>query len=1127
LNGFSDTIGALIGNGTVDVTGGGTSTLTVGDNDDSGTFSGVIQNTSGTLGLTKSGLGTETLGGSNTYTGPTVIDFGTLKVVNPNALGSGASALTINAGGSLDMSTNLVVASLNGGGGRVVNSSATANTLVLQNSAGNSTYGGVISGRIGILVNAGNLRLNAANAYSNATILAEGASLGFGSAGQVGPAGVIASNNTALAMPAGNPSATVAANITTVSNATAVFTSANTASTWNGQFIGSSASTNIFSGGNMSIGGAYSFSNFLGTVIITNGGVRWYNAINGGDNTTWIFTNGGGCFTRDGTIVRLGALFGNGPITGPSVGAPTATYWIGAKGLDSTFSGAISGSNNIVKVGVGRLTFNGVNDTLVPYSNNNQTYTTNIVDNGDGSFTTNLIDNLDQTYSTNNFYASAISYIGNTIVSNGVLALVAPNTFTNPASVPASITLATSTAVLDASQMGYVSNLLSVDDGITPTNTVVVTDGVLRLSANYTLAGRGTVKGGGVISSGTINPGSAGSGGTLSISNGLAINDGATNFFDLSDDLTGLVKPSDMINVQGNVHLSGNIAVTVGALNGVLTVGKYPVIKYSGNLINEGGVVPSGPISNFTLGGTFINTSRATLILSNAPGEVDLVVVSLNNLNLTWAGDGASNWWDVANSYTWTNGTDASPIQFYQLDSVTFGDTSNPTNDSVFLSGTLVPSFITTVNSTTNFIFGGNGSIGGSTMLMKKGSGTLILTNGANSYSGGTVISNGVLNAGSDSGNNQNDLALGTGPVTVNSTAELRFGGNSGGTVVRHYIVNPVTVNGGIVRASDGEQHLTNSTVTITATGGTLQTGWATKNLVLDSPLIGTGNVTVSAANGTNAAGGQVILNNPSNTISGSVIIVTNANLALVGLAGLSNSPSIDVQRGGTLDVSLRSNASLTLLSGQTLMGNGIIRGRFMTAASGSFLTPGASSIGTLTVTNTGNTTNFSTVTLGGTTIMEINRAASPNSDRLAASTNIFGGTLTVNNIGAALVAGDTFTLFTSVTNTGAFATTTLPTLPSGLDWSNSLASNGRLTVIAIAVVNLTPTNIVTSLTNGILTLSWPSDHTGWRLQTQTNSLAVGIGTNWFDVVGATTTNQVNVTMNLTNGTVFFRLIYP
>ena len=51
-------------------------TLTVGNDDATSTFAGVIQNTFGTLALTKAGSGTQVLSGSNTYTGPTTINTG-------------------------------------------------------------------------------------------------------------------------------------------------------------------------------------------------------------------------------------------------------------------------------------------------------------------------------------------------------------------------------------------------------------------------------------------------------------------------------------------------------------------------------------------------------------------------------------------------------------------------------------------------------------------------------------------------------------------------------------------------------------------------------------------------------------------------------------------------------------------------------------------------------------------------------------------------------------------------------------------------------------------------------------------------------------------------------------------
>ena len=58
------------------------------------------------------------------------------------------------------------------------------------------------------------------------------------------------------------------------------------------------------------------------------------------------------------------------------------------------------------------------------------------------------------------------------------------------------------------------------------------------------------------------------------------------------------------------------------------------------------------------------------------------------------------------------------------------------------------------------------------------------------------------------------------------------------------------------------------------------------------------------------------------------------------------------------------------------------------------------------------------------------------------------------------------------------------------------------------------------------LQLNWPADYTGWKLQSQTNSLDVGLSTNWFDVANSAETNQMFQPLT-TNGAVFFRLAYP
>ncbi len=75
--------------------------------------------------------------------------------------------------------------------------------------------------------------------------------------------------------------------------------------------------------------------------------------------------------------------------------------------------------------------------------------------------------------------------------------------------------------------------------------------------------------------------------------------------------------------------------------------------------------------------------------------------------------------------------------------------------------------------------------------------------------------------------------------------------------------------------------------------------------------------------------------------------------------------------------------------------------------------------------------------------------------------------------------------------------------------------------------VNTSPTNIVTSLTGDQLTLTWPADHTGWKLQSQTNDLGTGLTATWTDVAGSAATNQMTFTIDPASPTVFYRMIYP
>jgi hypothetical protein len=71
---------------------------------------------------------------------------------------------------------------------------------------------------------------------------------------------------------------------------------------------------------------------------------------------------------------------------------------------------------------------------------------------------------------------------------------------------------------------------------------------------------------------------------------------------------------------------------------------------------------------------------------------------------------------------------------------------------------------------------------------------------------------------------------------------------------------------------------------------------------------------------------------------------------------------------------------------------------------------------------------------------------------------------------------------------------------------------------------------LTSSASNGTLTLTWPVDHLGYRLLTQTNNLNLGVSANlndWATVPGSTTTNLINLPITTTNLNSFYRLVFP
>ena len=132
-----------------------------------------------------------------------------------------------------------------------------------------------------------------------------------------------------------------------------------------------------------------------------------------------------------------------------------------------------------------------------------------------------------------------------------------------------------------------------------------------------------------------------------------------------------------------------------------------------------------------------------------------------------------------------------------------------------------------------------------------------------------------------------------------------------------------------------------------------------------------------------------------------------------------------------------------TLVNAGTLGGSGSISGPVNVTANGT-LAPGTS-IGTLTINNS--------LTLGGTTVMEVSKDGDVAASDLASVTGnlAFGGTLQVVVTGTNLLAiNDTFNLFDWGTRSGSFTATNLP---ANYSWDLSqLAVDGTIRVTGVFV---------------------------------------------------------------------------
>ena len=1032
-------------------------------------------------------MGVVTLAGANTYSGNTTISGGTLKVANSSAIPSGGGAGNVSISGTLDLNgTNATINGLSGGSGaQIINNGANASTLTVGANDQPCAWSGYLADGNGALalvkVGTGTLTLSTDNGYSGGSALNAGTVvLGIGGALGSGPVTLAGGTMQMNAQTLGN-------NLAAATGTASIIENSVNNGTLNGNLTGTGTITiQNSSGNNLSDFINGDWSGFAGTLnyVTANRVINVFtpgtsvfdlsqvtlNVTNTPNNASSSFRGGAG------QIVALGALAGSSGYLDTA-----GTYEIGYLNISTTFAGSIRNNGSaggVTKVGTGTLTLTGPN-----------------------------------------------SYTGPTVVSNGTLNVSSAKTssgdFTVADGASLGVNLAAAGAQLKMTSLTLGNNCTNSFTGVGSATVPAVTNsGALTLAGTVTVNAQGFINAGqyplissagGITGSGNFVLGTLPAGAAATIlTNGNAIVLNVTtgpslqiwtgassgNWDNVTTNWTFVSTPVAYANAYP-AKLDDTSTVT----NITLVTNVSPLSLIIANDTRDYTLAASG--SNKITGATSVSKSGA--------GKLTLVGMTNDFTGGFSVNGGTVVVSDSANLGAGTislNGT-LSPSQgFILARSVNVGPSAG-TGNGVFSVG----SGITLTNTTA---MGNNGS--GAGTLVKDGSGTLRL-GGNSTYSGGTVVSNGllVLTTGGGAGTIRGALTIEPG-ATVSCTAGDALGYNGGQSVT------PVNIIGGTLDDSvlNNQAYIT----TFNLTGGTLSSSGggaynfnggrsglnslaASAASTVSGPVVlRAGGLLINTAQGTVPSGIDMTI---SGIISGNNIGFQKNGAGTLELTGVNTySGNTTVAAGRLLvDGSGVIAGTVGVNSGAVLGGNGAVNG-IATINTGGTLAPGTSAIGTLTFGNN--------LTLSGNTLVKLNKGFAQSNDMInVVGTLTYGGTLTVTNIGAPLTVGDSFQVFKSG---GTGSMTVSGDAGSGLGYS---FADGVVSVVETGPSG--PGVITNSISGSTLSLSWPAGQ-GWKLQMQINSLATGLGTNWVYITDGTL-NSTNITIDPAKSTVFYRLVYP
>lgn len=357
---FNEVVHNIAGAGIIRNGGAATSLLTVGANNLASTYSGILENGSGVLALTKNGVGILTLSNANTYSGPTLLNAGGILATNNNALGDVLGATTVVSGAVLQLQGGVQISenmTLSGVGLSSLGS-------LISRSGDNSLLGSMTtsSTATSIRVDAGNLTMQGTTTMGgNLTIGGAGASLlhsgALISTGTLTLDGVIAHtyagriSGTANVVKSGAGRVTLQGDNTfsgtvTVSAGALVLQQNNALGAAGGLITVNSGTSLVLDGGITVNGESLSLS---GATATGTGALRSINGANSWSGN--ISTGGSSAYINAESDLSLSA-----------VSNPIILTFGSSTGVGNIFvSGVISGVGSVEKTGLNRLTLNAAN----------------------------------------------------------------------------------------------------------------------------------------------------------------------------------------------------------------------------------------------------------------------------------------------------------------------------------------------------------------------------------------------------------------------------------------------------------------------------------------------------------------------------------------------------------------------------------------------------------------------------------------------------------------------------------------------------------------------------------------------------------------------------------------------